>query len=155
MANEIDYRVVRREVEKQLKRQKMAGRFAFAAVNTLLFIIFSVIALTATSSAGMSESVQGAVIMLWVGYLVATIFHLIAPIFDLKSVEDNMRQQIVGRVIGSELLKLDADETVETSSKRKNTYALSDDGELEVVETPDAEAAADPLDAEIKRALRR
>jgi hypothetical protein len=152
MADQIDYRVVRREVEKQLKQQKIAGRFAFAAVNTLLFIIFSVIALSATSSAGMSDSVQGAVIMLWVGYLVATIFHLIAPIFDLKSVEDNMRQQIVGRVIGSELLKLDADEAVEASQKRKNTYALSDDGELEVVETPDA---ADPVDAEIKRALRR
>ena len=155
MANEIDYRAVRREVEKQLKFQKMAGRFAFAAVNTILFIIFSIIALTETSTAGMSDGVQGAVILLWVGYLVATIFHLIAPIFDLKSVEDNMRQQIVGRVIGSELLKLDADETVEASQKRKNTYALSDDGELEVIETPDAETTQDPIDAEIKRALRR
>ncbi len=155
MANEIDYRAVRREVEKQLKFRKMAGRFTFAAVNTILFVIFSVIALSATSSAGMSESVQSAVMLLWSGYLVATVFHLIAPIFDLKSVEDNMRKEIVGRVIGAEMLKLDADEAVETSQKRKNTYGLSDDGELEIIETPDADAAVDPVDAEIKRALRR
>jgi hypothetical protein len=144
----IDYQAVRRQVEAQMQRQKRGGRITFAVVSVLLFILFSTIVITMLFYRGenLSNTTVGALAMLWAGWLTTIIFHIISPLLDTKSAEDNMRERLIARAIGAQLLR---QPETEPGEKRKHTFALSDDGEIEVVEPQDAQ------DADRQRAQRR
>jgi hypothetical protein len=75
--------------------------------------------------------------MLTVAGGMGVLFQFIALMVETKSGEASMRQRIVGRVMGEELLRLGMEEEDAPEEKEKRMMRLSDDGELEEVEIID------------------
>lgn len=157
MTPELDYRAIRTRVNEGLKKQKFRARLTFFLVSLFMFLVFvfigvfmiagqsqvspvpvgSVIA-DASSSSG---AAGGAMLMFIMGWLTSIMFQGISLFFDTKAGEDSMRERLVAREIGKEMMQMGTDEVEE---KRKHMMRLSDDGELQ-------EVVEDEATAEIKR----
>ncbi len=154
MAHNLDYHAIRRDVDAEVRKLQRANRNVFVTIDLLLFIVvsFLIFAILSSNRQPIPSAANQIICLLWLSWFGMLVFAIVAVLSDTKKAEDKLREQVASRIVAKFILKLE--DGSETSQKRKNTYGLSDDGELEVVETPDADAA-DPVDAEIKRALRR
>lgn len=145
MSDQIDYRAVRQRVEEGVQKQKKFARWTFLGVSTFLFMLFLIIAwgmYLGTGTAQFNDDpTTGAMIMLSVGWGTTILFQLVSLFFDTKIGEQSMRDRVITRELGRELLQMGEDEM---SEKRKHIMRLTDDGELEAaadefVETPPQE----------------
>jgi membrane-anchored glycerophosphoryl diester phosphodiesterase (GDPDase) len=138
----LDYRAIRKNVEKSLKRRKSIMRWVFLGVNLMMFGVFTIFAWGMAQSTGLlvdgnpqGESLIGALIMLNIGWFTGILFQFISAIVDLKGADNQMRAQIMSEEISKAMLELGADESEAPVEKAKRMMRLSDDGELvEIVE---------------------
>lgn len=140
---DIDYKKIRREVEKDLNQQKRAMRAIFFATNLLIYTLFVMIAWGMYINAGgppiepnipgvsQTDPIASAMLMLTISGGLGVIFQFISMMVDTKLGEAKMRERAVGRVLGEELLKLGAEEEETPREKAKRMMRLSDEGELE------------------------
>jgi hypothetical protein len=155
MTPERDYHAIRTRVNEGLKKQKFRARLAFFLVSLFMFLLFvfiSVFMITGLSTdvstvVGTSETISssgaagGALLMFTMGWLTSIMFQGISLFFDTKAGEDSMRERLVAREIGKEMMRMGGDELEE---KRKHMLRLGDDGELQ-------EVVEDEGEPEIKR----
>jgi hypothetical protein len=136
MNDQIDYRDVRRRVEKSVKKQKQLTNAYLFGLNIFLLVMFMLIAygmVLSSSAAKDNEATMGAVTLLSIGWLVSIIFHGVSLFLDTKWGEQQFRDKATARELGRELLQLGSDE--EPLEKHKRMLRLGDDGEMEEVET--------------------
>jgi uncharacterized membrane protein YhiD involved in acid resistance len=131
---ELDYRAIRQNVEKSLKRRKSIMRWVLLGVNLMMFGLFTIIAWGMAQGTGLlGEGLIGALIMLNVGWFTALLFQFISAIADAPNAENQMRAQIMSEEISKAMLELGADESDAPVQKAKRMMRLSDDGELEEI----------------------
>lgn len=134
MSDQIDYRAVRQRVEEGVQKQKKVARWIFLGVSIFMFILFLVIAwgmyLGSSRPQLSDDPTTGAMIMLSVGWGATILFHFATLMFDTKFGEQSIRDRVIARELGRELLQMDDEESRE---KRKHIMRLTDDGELEAV----------------------
>jgi hypothetical protein len=140
---DLDYKAIRKRVEAELKREKLTMRGVFFVVNLLMFLIFSVMGwgMFTANQAGIppetSELIGGGMVMLTVAAGMGVLFQFISLVVETKAGEAKMRERIVGRVMGDELLRLGAEDEDAPEEKEKRMMRLSDDGELaEIIDDP-------------------
>lgn len=143
---ELDYRAIRKNVEKSLKRRKSIMRWVLLGVNLMMFGLFTIIAWGMAQGTGLlvegnpqGEGLIGALVMLNIGWFTGLMFQFFSAIVDVPNAENQMRAQIMSEEISKAMLELGADESEAPAEKAKRTMRLSDDGELE--EIVDATAA--------------
>ena len=149
MTPELDYRAIRTRVNEGLKKQKFRTRLALFIVSLITFIIFMAIGWGIFLSNGgadmqiinettgrMNSPLVGAMIIASMSGFMGALFQGIGLVLDTKAGEDSMRERLVAREIGKEMMQMGADEADE---KRKHMMRLSDDGELQEVVEDEAE----------------
>jgi len=131
--NQIDYKAVNRRVEEGLKRRKTGARWVFFIVSLFMVILFSVIGFGIAASQGVlsNEDVTGAMVMLTMGGFMSVMFQFISLMLETKAGEANMRERLIARELGEEMLRMGLEEDVE--QKRKRRMRLASDGELEEI----------------------
>ncbi|MFN8374849.1 MAG: hypothetical protein U0694_18460 [Anaerolineae bacterium] len=131
--DQIDYKAVRRRVEEGLKRRKTAARWVFFIVSLFMVILFSIIGFGIAASQGAlnNEDVAGAMVMLAMGGFMSVMFQFISLILETKAGEANMRERLIARELGEEMLRMGTDEDVR--EKRKRVMRIASDGELEEI----------------------
>ncbi len=147
--NELDYTRIRQNVEQSLKKQKRNTRIGFFIANLIMFVIFMAIswgvALTNPEFGQMAVSKSDSPLMLMLilptlGWAMGLFFNLMAILMDLGVMDKSMRERLVMREIGEELLRkgmtdLDAEKPKRRLAETEiGDVALSDDGELIPVE---------------------
>lgn len=159
MNDQIDYRAVRRRVESSVKKQKHLTNLFLFALNVFLYVLFMLIAYgiyLSGDGASLSDlfaetsnndSTLGALVMLSTGWFVSLIFHAVTVFMNTKMGEQQLRDKVIARELGKELLHLDAEE--EPFEKRKRMLQVADDGELE---DPEADEELEMQADRIRRA---
>ncbi len=152
MNDPIDYRMVRRRVEEQVKKQKQLSNWLLFGLNVFLYVLFVLIACgiylsgdghslsTLFGSEG-GDSAQSTIALFITGWLMSLIFHGVSVFLNTKMGEQQIRDKVIARELGRELLHLGPDE--EPYEKRKRMMQLADDGEMREVDA-DEEAAFVP-----------
>jgi hypothetical protein len=146
---ELDYRAIRKSVEKSLKRRKSIMRWVLLGVNLMMFGLFTIIAWGMAQGTGLlvegnpqGEGLIGALVMLNIGWFTGLMFQFFSAIVDVPNAENQMRAQIMSEEISKAMLELGADESEAPAEKAKRTMRLSDDGELEEIVEEDLTAKA-------------
>ncbi len=146
---ELDYRAIRKSVEKSLKRRKSIMRWVLLGVNLMMFGLFTIIAWGMAQGTGLlvegnpqGEGLIGALVMLNIGWFTGLMFQFFSAIVDVPNAENQMRAQIMSEEISKAMLELGADESEAPAEKAKRTLRLSDDGELEEIVEEDLTAKA-------------
>ena len=135
MNDQIDYREVRRRVEKSVKKQKQITNASLLGLNVILLILFMLISYGMVSSSSVAqnnEATVGALSLLSIGWIASVVFHAVSLFLDTKWGEQQFRDRATARELGRELLQLGPDE--EPLEKHKRMLRLGDDGEMEAVE---------------------
>ncbi len=146
MNDRIDYRAVRRRVEEGVKRQKQLAGLILFGISLLMFVLFVILAFglyaSGNSAAGAlvvdagrvttDNPVLSAMIMLGTGWFVTLIFQAITLFMNTKAGEEQIRDKVIGRELGRELLRLGVGDE-EPLEKRKRMLRMADDGEVEEV----------------------
>lgn len=137
---ELDYRAIRKSVEKSLKRRKSIMRWVLLGANLIMFGLFTIIAWGMAQGTGLlvdgnsqGEGLIGALIMLNIGWFTALMFQFFSAIVDVPNAENQMRAQIMSEEISKAMLELGTDESEAPAEKAKRMMRLSDDGELEEI----------------------
>ncbi|NWF71232.1 MAG: hypothetical protein HXY40_19295 [Chloroflexi bacterium] len=143
--DQIDYRAVLRRVEEGIKKQKTTTRAFFLASSFTLYTIFMLIGWGIAREAGVlvNEDAVSAMVMLSVAGFMSLLFQFISVMLETKAGEASIRERLIARELGEEMLRLGMED--EAQDKRKRVMRLSSDGELaEIVD----ESSADDFSAE-------
>lgn len=137
MAKSVNSRELRERLEKRVGERKTAVRGVFLFVNLFMFILFNIIAWSMYSQnvvgIGNVSDLIGALVMLDAGWFCALLFQAISLFFDTKAGENSIRNQIIMREFGTDLLRMVEEQTGAEEEKPKRAMELTDDGELEEV----------------------
>lgn len=77
---ELDYRAIRKSVEKSLKRRKSIMRWVLLGVNLMMFGLFTIIAWGMAQGTGLlGEGLIGALVMLNIGWFTGLMFQFSRP----------------------------------------------------------------------------
>ncbi len=145
---EIDYQALNERVDKSLRKRKKIVRGVFFGLSVFMFILFTVLALTAYAgnpllpSRGFATSQDAAIFMLIVGWLTTLMFHGFGALFDSGVFDKSMRAQIASQQMGMQMVEhMDAATTEKTKrtdhleeADAADVVELTDDGELKRVE---------------------
>lgn len=143
----IDYQDLNERVDKSLRKRKKIARGVFFGASVLMFIIFTLLALTAfagnplMASRGFATSQDAAVFLLIVGWLTSLMFHGFGMLLDSGLFDKSMRAQIASQQMGMAIVERMEAEPMEKAKRNELTENSSD---AEVVELTD--------DGELKRA---
>ena len=144
---EIDYQALNERVDQSLRKRKKIVRNVFFGLSVFMFILFTVLSLTAFAgtplmpSRGFENSQDAAIFMLIVGWLTTLMFHGFGVLFDSGVFDQSMRAQIVIPQMGMAMVEqMDA----ATAEKPKRTDHLEEADAADVVELTD--------DGELKKA---
>jgi hypothetical protein len=131
--DQIDYKAVRRRVEEGVQKQKRTTRAVFFAISTIFLFVFGVIAFGILSDAGLAgnEEVVGAMVMMGMAGFMGALFQLISLFLDTKSGEASMRDKLIARELGEEMLRMGLEDDMQ--QKQKRAMRLASDGELEEI----------------------
>jgi hypothetical protein len=134
-----DRDAIREQIEIEVRRRKTGARWVFFLVSLLMFIVFNIIVwgiffAESTSSDG---PMMGAMIMLVAGWVVGLLFQFLSAIIDTQGADKQLRRDVAARLVSQAMIE----DYVGGSdkAKRKRTYALSEDGELEVIPTDETQ----------------
>jgi len=141
---EIDYQTLNERVDKSLRKRKTVVRGVFFGLSVFMFILFTVLALTAFAgnpllpSRGFETSQDSAVFMLIIGWLCTLIFYGMGALFDSGVFDKSMRAQIASQQMGMAMVERMDAATIEKPKREEDSEAdiveLTDDGELKRME---------------------
>ena len=144
---DLDYRALRRRAQIDLQRQKMLTRWTLFIVNLMLYLLFVFIAWGIFLSTGLAkftpnipgvsqqDPLTAAMILLTVVGGIGLLFQFISAFIDTRLGEAKMRDQIMGRLVAREMLRLGEEYDEPEHEKAKHAMRLTDDGELEEDDT--------------------
>jgi hypothetical protein len=137
----LDYKALRRKAQTNLQRQKILTRWVLFVVNLMLYLLFVVLSWGMFLSTGAAkftpnipgvsqqDPITGAMIMLTVMGGLGVMFQFISAFLDTRLGEAKMRDQIMGRLVSEEILRLGGED--DEQEKAKRVMRLTDEGELE------------------------
>ena len=140
---ELDYKALRRRAQADLQRQKMLTRWILFIVNLMLYVLFVFIAWGIFLSSGLAkftpnipgvsqqDPLTAAMILLTVVGGIGLLFQFISALIDTRIGEAKMREQVMGRLVAQEMLRLGEDDDTLEHEKAKRVMRLTDEGELE------------------------
>lgn len=142
--DEPDYGDLQAEIEREVVHQRrLAGRIFFGT-NLLLLILFMIISMSMVFGSGIqpTDTHLAALIMLGVGWAVATFMQGMALMIDSNSGEKQIRDRVMrdkmNTLMQQEMLRRAVAER-SAKPKREERLALSEDGELVPLDEWEAE----------------
>jgi hypothetical protein len=140
--DQIDYKAVRRRVEEGVKKRKMTTRIVFFVVSLCMLILFGFIGWGMANDAGIltNDDAVGAMVMFMMGGAMSVLFQFIGLSLETKAGEASIRERVMTRELGEEMLRLGMED--DGQQKRKRAMRLAEDGELEeIVEEESADVS--------------
>jgi uncharacterized membrane protein len=131
MRDKRDLRALHERVEQEMQKQISASKVVFFLISGFLFLIFGLISLFTLEDIALPDQAVGALIMLGVGWGLSVMFQGISLAMESETSKKSMRNSIISRQIGGELLSLLVDQEEKEKPKREMTVGA--DGELEEV----------------------
>jgi hypothetical protein len=131
--DQIDYKAVRRRVEEGVEKQKRNTRATFLALSVFFMLMFSLIAFGILSEGNLTgnEDAIAAVVVTSIAGFMGSLFQFVSLFLDTKSGEASMREKLIARELGEEMLKMGSEDDVQ--QKEKRAMRLAADGELEEI----------------------
>ena len=151
---QLDRDAIREQIEIEVRRRKTGARWVFFFVSLLMFVLFNAIAwsIVAAESTSSDGAMMGAMIMLVAGWAVGLLFQFLTAIFDTQGADKQLRRDVAARLVSQAMIEDYVGER--DKAKRKRTYALSEDGELEVIPTDETQDITHEL-RDVERLRRR
>jgi hypothetical protein len=132
----VDYEALLKRVEESLAREKRNRHIRLFAANAAFFLTMMALVWLVffqLSHFGINDSQAVPLILLSVGWAIGLMMHAITVFGAGKKAEAQLREQIMGRELQHEIVRLAKGDAAE-KPKRAGRLALSDDGEVIEVE---------------------
>lgn len=143
MMDNLDYQNIRDQVEAEVKRRKVIGRWTMFGVHVLIFVLFLIISWALVLAnpdysallTGEDSPLLGAMLMLSIGWGTGIFMHGMSLFMDSGAAERQMRNQAITRAVGQEILERAAAEA--EKPKRRLQHELAEDSAEDIVELSD------------------
>src|SRR5262249_11223447 len=142
MSNQINYDEVRRRVEEGLKAEKHKSRVGFFVGNLVMFLTFMAICwIVALSNPVFSDAIKGndspfpvILILPTIGWGFGIFFHLMTLLVERGNMERNLREKVIMREMGNEIMQEYRQQYGEKPKNRvkepdEQPITISDEGE--------------------------